>query len=136
LPAVLGPGEAESLGTARESGARPRLSAVATSGGLENNESVGARLRRRRLELGLTQRDLSEPGISYAYISRLESDARTPSVKALRKLAPKLQTSVSWLETGREDPGRELAALVLEHEGKPLPAAAKRLARGVLKELR
>jgi hypothetical protein len=38
-------------------------------------------------------------------------------VKALRKLAPKLQTTVSWLETGRQDPA-ELAVLVLEHAGK------------------
>jgi transcriptional regulator with XRE-family HTH domain len=106
---------------------------VATAGVPKNNESLGTRLRRRRLELGLTQRDLSEPGISYAYISRLESDVRTPSVKALRKLAPKLQTTVSWLETGREDPGHELAVLVLENDGRPLPTAAKRLARAVLK---
>jgi transcriptional regulator with XRE-family HTH domain len=52
-----------------------------------NRQTLGERLRQRRLELGLSQRDLSEPGISYAYISRLESDARTPSMKALRKLA-------------------------------------------------
>ena len=99
-----------------------------------NRQTLGERLRHRRLELGLSQRDLSEPGISYAYISRLESDARTPSVKALRKLAPKLQTTVSWLETGKPDPGHELAVLVLEHDGKPLPAAARRLAQAVLKD--
>jgi tetratricopeptide (TPR) repeat protein len=50
----------------------------------------------------LSQRDLSSPGVSYAYISRIEAGARTPSVKALRKLAQKLNVSVEYLETGRD----------------------------------
>ena len=65
-------------------------------------EDVGARLKRLRLQLGLSQRDLSSPGVSYAYISRIEAGARTPSVKALRKLAQKLGVSVEYLETGRD----------------------------------
>jgi tetratricopeptide (TPR) repeat protein len=50
----------------------------------------------------LSQRDLSSPGVSYAYISRIEAGARTPSVKALRKLSQKLSVSVEYLETGRD----------------------------------
>ena len=65
-------------------------------------EDVGARLKRLRLQQGLSQRDLSSPGVSYAYISRIEAGARTPSVKALRKLAQKLRVSVEYLETGRD----------------------------------
>jgi transcriptional regulator with XRE-family HTH domain len=65
-------------------------------------EGVGARLKRLRLQRGFSQRDLSSPGVSYAYISRIEAGARTPSVKALRKLAQKLNVSVEYLETGRE----------------------------------
>ena len=65
-------------------------------------ESVGARLKRLRLQRGFSQRDLSSPGVSYAYISRIEAGARTPSVKALRKLAQKLGVSVEYLETGRD----------------------------------
>lgn len=65
-------------------------------------ESVGARLKRLRLERGFSQRDLSSQGVSYAYISRIEAGARTPSVKALRKLARKLGVSVEYLETGSE----------------------------------
>jgi transcriptional regulator with XRE-family HTH domain len=65
-------------------------------------EGVGARLKRLRLQRGFSQRDLSSPGVSYAYISRIEAGARTPSVKALRKLAQKLGVSVEYLETGRE----------------------------------
>jgi tetratricopeptide (TPR) repeat protein len=40
--------------------------------------------------------------VSYAYISRIEADARHPSVKALRKLAAKLGVSAEYLETGSE----------------------------------
>jgi transcriptional regulator with XRE-family HTH domain len=65
-------------------------------------ESVGARLKRLRLQRGFSQRDLSSPGVSYAYISRIEAGARTPSVKALRKLAQKLGVSVEYLETGKD----------------------------------
>jgi transcriptional regulator with XRE-family HTH domain len=65
-------------------------------------EGVGARLKRLRLERGFSQRDLSSPGVSYAYISRIEAGARTPSVKALRKLSQKLGVSVEYLETGRD----------------------------------
>jgi transcriptional regulator with XRE-family HTH domain len=65
-------------------------------------EGVGQRLKRLRVARGFSQRDLSSPGVSYAYISRIEAGARTPSVKALRKLAQKLGVSVEYLETGRD----------------------------------
>jgi transcriptional regulator with XRE-family HTH domain len=68
------------------------------------NESLGQRIRRLRLERGLSQRDLAAPGISYAYISRLEADAREPSVKALRKIANTLGITVEHLETGKPTP--------------------------------
>src|SRR5439155_23863534 len=65
-------------------------------------ERLGQRLRRLRYERGLSQRELASPGVSYAYISRIEAGARRPSVKALRQLAPKLGVSVEYLETGRD----------------------------------
>src|SRR5438128_6124165 len=67
-------------------------------------EGVGARLKRLRNERGLSQRDLSSPGVSYAYISRIEADVREPSVKALRKLAAKLGVTLEQLETGQTTP--------------------------------
>ena len=74
-------------------------------------ESIGQRLRRLRHERGLSQRELAGPGVSYAYISRIEAGARRPSVKALRMLARKLGVSADYLETGseiRESDEREL----------------------------
>jgi transcriptional regulator with XRE-family HTH domain len=95
-------------------------------------QAIGDRLREARLRAGLSQRELSEPGVSYAYISRIEAGVRTPSVKVLRKLAPKLGVSVSWLETGRDSAAEELARIVLSSNGGPLDPQAHALARRVL----
>jgi tetratricopeptide (TPR) repeat protein len=65
-------------------------------------ESIGQRLRRLRRERGMSQRELASPGVSYAYISRIEGGARRPSVKALRMLARKLGVTADYLETGSE----------------------------------
>jgi transcriptional regulator with XRE-family HTH domain len=80
-------------------------------------ETIGQRLKRLRLERNLSQRELAAPGVSYAYISRIEAGTRQPSVKALRKLAAKLGVSADYLETGSElDPAgaRELRLTDLE----------------------
>ena len=66
------------------------------------SETVGERLRRLRLERKLSQKHLAGPGVSAAYVSRIESGGRFPSIKALRVLARKLRVSVDYLETGRE----------------------------------
>src|SRR3954454_10494563 len=95
-------------------------------------KAIGDRLREARLRAGMSQRELSQPGVSYAYISRIEAGVRTPSVKVLRKLAPKLGVSVSWLETGEDDPAEELARIVLASNGAALDARAAVLARRVL----
>jgi tetratricopeptide (TPR) repeat protein len=70
--------------------------------GTASSESIGQRLRRLRLERGLSQRELASPGVSYAYISRIEAGTRQPSVKALRRLAAKLGVSTDYLETGSD----------------------------------
>jgi transcriptional regulator with XRE-family HTH domain len=80
-------------------------------------ETIGERLKRLRLERGLSQRELAAPGVSYAYISRIEAGTRQPSVKALRRLAAKLGVSADYLETGSDlDPAaaRELRLCDLE----------------------
>ena len=84
---------------------------------MPKRESIAERLRRLRLERGMSQRDLSSPGVSYAYISRIEAGARTPSVKAMRLLAQKLGVTVEQLETGKRTPleqGVALAGLAYE----------------------
>src|SRR5579859_2717825 len=80
-------------------------------------ETIGQRLKRLRLERGLSQRELAAPGVSYAYISRIEAGTRQPSVKALRKLAAKLGVTADYLESGSAldaDGARELRLADLE----------------------
>ena len=99
-----------------------------------DKEGLPARLRRLRLERGLSQRELAAPGISYAYISRIEAGTRNPSVKALRKLAEKLGVGVDYLESGREalvltesDPEYETIKVILEAlRIKPEPTELER----------
>ena len=76
-------------------------------------ETIGARLRRLREQQGFSQRELSAPGISYAYISRIEAGVRRPSVKALRLLGRKLNVTAEYLETGTEIGSVELRELEL-----------------------
>ncbi len=66
------------------------------------DETIGKRLRRLRVANKLSQRQLSGPGVTAAYISRIEAGQRVPSVRALRVIAPKLGVSVGYLETGRD----------------------------------
>lgn len=80
---------------------------MASEGSGATGETIGQRLRRLRLSRGLSQRELAEPGVSYAYISRIESGARQPSVKALRKLARTLGVSPEYLERGVDLAPRE-----------------------------
>ncbi|MFJ4097873.1 helix-turn-helix domain-containing protein [Amycolatopsis japonica] len=53
-------------------------------------EEVGGRLRRLRAERGLTQRELAEPHYTAAYVSSVETGARTPSGDAVRHFATRL----------------------------------------------
>jgi transcriptional regulator with XRE-family HTH domain len=65
-------------------------------------ETIGQRLRRLRTDRGLSQREIASPGVSYAYISRIEAGSRNPSVKALRMLAAKLGVPEEYLEYGEQ----------------------------------
>ena len=63
---------------------------------------LGRFLEHRRRELGLSRRELADrSGLSYPYVSQLETGDREPALKAMRALAPVLDV--------RPD---ELAALV------------------------
>jgi transcriptional regulator with XRE-family HTH domain len=69
---------------------------------VDDPAAVGRRLKEARLAAGLSQRQLSFPGCSAAYISRLEAGDRVPSLQLLRKLAAKLNADEQFLATGIE----------------------------------
>ena len=69
---------------------------------VDDPAAVGRRLKEARLAAGLSQRQLSFPGCSAAYVSRLEAGDRVPSLQLLRKLALKLNADEQYLATGVE----------------------------------
>ena len=69
---------------------------------VDDPAAVGRRLKEARLAAGLSQRQLSFPGCSAAYISRLEAGDRVPSLQLIRKLGLKLNADEEYLATGIE----------------------------------
>ena len=69
---------------------------------VDNPAEVGRRLKEARERAGLSQRQLSFPGCSPAYISRIEAGDRIPSLQLLREMGRKLGVSEDFLATGRE----------------------------------
>jgi tetratricopeptide (TPR) repeat protein len=67
--------------------------------------AVGQRLKDARERAGLSQRQLSFSGCSPAYISRIESGDRIPSLQLLRELGKRLGVSEDYLATGAVDRG-------------------------------
>src|SRR2546429_5047449 len=63
-------------------------------------ETIGQRLKRLREERHLSQREISGPGASYGYVSKVENDIRKPTKKALRVFAERLGVGAHYLETG------------------------------------
>jgi len=59
---------------------------------------LGRYLEARRLELGLSRRDVADRSeLSYPYVSQLETGDREPALKAMRALAPVLEMRVEDL---------------------------------------
>jgi tetratricopeptide (TPR) repeat protein len=74
--------------------------------------AVGERLKAARERAGLSQRQLSFPGCSPAYISRIESGDRIPSLQLLRELGRQLGVTEDYLATGSDIQGDRGAVLV------------------------
>ena len=63
--------------------------------------SLGRRLKKKRLEVGLTQAELAAPNYTHAYVSSIEAGRRRPSPAALNHFAEKLGIDGDELATGR-----------------------------------
>ena len=81
-----------------------RLACVGVPRTLHNHlkRGYGSRLRRARVEAGLSQRALAFPGCTAAYISRIEAGARFPSMQMMHELAERLNVDPHWLATGEK----------------------------------
>lgn len=72
------------------------------SGHVDDPKAVGVRVRAARKRSGLSQRALSFPGCTPAYVSRIEAGARIPSYQILREFARRLGVSAEYLARGDE----------------------------------
>jgi transcriptional regulator with XRE-family HTH domain len=79
--------------------------------------TLGERLRQARRAAGLTQADLTDPGVSVSMVSRIESGSRQPSTETLHALARRLGVSPAWLRWGRAgDAPVDIAAVTARAE--------------------
>src|SRR6185503_15859409 len=79
---------------------------------VDSPQAVGERLKAARERAGVSQRQLSFPGCSPAYISRIESGDRIPSLQLLRELGRRLDVTEDFLATGTETPFERGSALL------------------------
>jgi tetratricopeptide (TPR) repeat protein len=64
---------------------------------------IGARVRTLRRARGLKQQDLASGDISVSYVSLIESGKRAPSEAVIVSLAERLNCSVEYLKSGKDD---------------------------------
>jgi transcriptional regulator with XRE-family HTH domain len=74
---------------------------------VDDARSVGRRLREARVAAGVSQRSLAAVGCTAAYVSRIESGERIPSLQLIHAFARVLGVTPEWLATGVETPGAQ-----------------------------
>ena len=68
---------------------------------MDNMETIGSRIKSRRIELGLKQTKIKEyVGISSGNLSEIENGKRSPSMQNLYKLSEVLNCSIDWIVKG------------------------------------
>ncbi len=83
---------------------------------------LGARLRDLRVERGLTQKELAEPGYSRGFLAAVESGHRVPTDEALAYLADRLGVDTDDLRYGRPTGVRDELTQRLAHVRRRLSA--------------
>src|SRR5687768_6318350 len=110
------------------------------SDAVTEDEPLGARIRRLRLERGLTQREVAEPRYTRAFLAAIEAGVRVPNNETLAHIAGMLGVDADDLRHGRPaDLAGTLTAVLAEarrelSRGRTADAAAtaddvERLAR-------
>lgn len=99
----------------------------------EDKAGLGERIRRARIDRGLSQRDLAEPLLTPSYVSLIESGKRIPSPDALDHIAGILGMDPVELRTGRS-PGVEADLELRLQEARRLLHAGERAAATQLAE--
>lgn len=100
--------------------------------------ALGQRIRERRVERDLSQRQLAGAELSPSYISLLESGKRWPTLDALELIAAKLSTTSAALVSGQGSHPRDRSELDLDLKWAKIalragnPESAEKYARVVL----
>lgn len=69
-----------------------------------DGRTIGERIRERRKELGMTQKQLADKlGVKYQTVQAWELNSRNPKLETVEKLASALGVSSGWLVYGDED---------------------------------
>jgi tetratricopeptide (TPR) repeat protein len=76
-------------------------------GGTVNLTALGKRIRKLRVERGMSQEEVATPAFTAAYMSHVEHGKRRPSHEALSHIAERLEVTVEQLLSGR-DPHEDL----------------------------
>jgi transcriptional regulator with XRE-family HTH domain len=64
-------------------------------------ERLGNKIKKRRIELGLSQEALAfEAGLHRTYIGAVERGEKNVSIRSLKKIAVALKSNISFLTTG------------------------------------
>lgn len=74
--------------------------------------ALGRRLRETREAASLSQRELSFPGCTAAYISRIEKGERVPSLQLIREFASRLGVTEEFIAHGDHRPQNKAASFV------------------------
>ncbi len=96
--------------------------------------SLGKQIKKRRLSLELTQRDLAKAlKVTPQHISAIEQDKRAPSLDSLVRFAKELGVTTDFLLTGKEVALIEIAPII--KADKKLTLKSKKAIIALVEEL-
>lgn len=102
----------------------------------EDKAGLGERIRRARVERGLSQRDVALPLLTPSYVSLIESGKRIPSPDALEHIAAALGMDPLELRTGRSPGAEAELELRLQEARRLLHSGAREQARALAGEVK
>jgi tetratricopeptide (TPR) repeat protein len=103
---------------------------------VEKKQELGDRIRRLRLERGLSQRDLAEPLLTPSYVSLIEAGKRFPSSDALDHIAARLSVDATELRTGQSRAAEAALELRLQEARRALHAGDRGGGRAIAGRVR
>ncbi|HYP23563.1 MAG TPA: tetratricopeptide repeat protein [Actinomycetota bacterium] len=102
----------------------------------DDTSGLGERIRRARIDRGLSQRDVALPLLTPSYVSLIESGKRVPSPDALEHIAGVLGMDPLELRTGRSPGAEAELELQLQEARRALHSGERDEATSIAEEVR